>query len=164
MRAAALAAALAFSACGGAESGRELGPDDLRLSPPAVRSLRRTRVTLPGGGSVVAEVADDPVSRERGLMHRERLPDGEGMLFVFPGEQMLTFWMKNTFIDLDMVFIGADKRVTAVHAEVPRSRAGDPEETVARRSAPGRYVLELPAGAARRLGLEAGDRLDFDAD
>jgi len=74
------------------------------------------------------------------------------------------FWMKNTFVDLDMIFLDGTKSITVVHHDVPRSKPGDSDESLARRRGSGRYVLELPAGAARRHGLKAGHQLLFEAD
>jgi len=84
------------------------------------------------------------------------------MLFVFPQEQALQFWMKNTLADLDMVWISPDKKVTGIHRDVPKSRADTPDEAVARRMGTGKYVLELPAGAALRHKLKVGDNLQFE--
>lgn len=125
--------------------------------------VKTTELRLPDGAKLKVDVVDDPLTRERGLMHRKSLPRDYGMLFVFPRPRPLTFWMKNTFVPLDMVFIGPDKRVTVVHRAVPASRADTPDAEVARAGGDGQYVLELPAGAADRHKLAAGQRLDFEA-
>lgn len=132
-------------------------------SPPGVpQSLRAVPLRLPDGAVVSAELALTPEQRRVGLMYRDALAADRGMLFVFPGEDYLVFWMKDTYIDLDMVFVGADRRVTAVHAGVPHSYPGALEDLLARRAGRGRFVLELAAGAAKRHGLKAGDRLEFE--
>ena len=95
-------------------------------------------------------------------MFRTELADDAGMLFYFGRQTVQTFWMKNTFIDLDMVFIGGDKKITVIHADVPRSPKDMTEEDVARRTGSAKYVLELPAGAAKRFGLTKGGGLRFD--
>lgn len=138
-------------------SGCRLRPGN---SPPA---LPKAGLTLPDGKTIAVELALTPRTRERGLMFREALPPDYGMLFVFPSERPLQFWMKNTFVSLDMVFVGADKRVTAVYEGVPRSAPDTPEPNLARRSAMGRYVLELPEGSARGHGVKEGTQLKFEA-
>lgn len=103
-----------------------------------------------------AEIADSPSERARGLMHRTELEERSGMLFVFPAEQQLSFWMKNTLIPLDMIFIRADRTILGVvHEAEPRSLTS--------RSVPGRsqFVLEVRGGAADRLGIEPDQEVRF---
>jgi len=125
------------------------------------QALPTRRLAFPDGGAISVEVADTPEARERGLMFRTELPPEYGMLFVFAEEQVLQFWMKNTLVSLDMVFIDRSKRVTLVHENVPASARETPEDLVARRSGRGMYVLELPAGAAGRRRLKPGDVMVF---
>lgn len=135
------------------------------VSPPPgcrAQSIAKTVfVGLPDGSLVKAELADTPRTREIGLMCRTKLPRGAGMLFAFPQEMVLTFWMKNTLISLDILWIGADKRVTVIHERLQASTARTPEDEIARAQGRGQYVLELAAGEARRRKLKAGDRLGF---
>src|SRR5271154_285851 len=91
------------------------------LAADANPALPTTAILVPDQSQVVAELALTPAEQETGLMYRTELADGKGMLFVFPEEGPLNFWMKNTWIDLDMVFIGKDKKVTRVYPKVPRS-------------------------------------------
>lgn len=119
------------------------------------------KVTLPDGFVVSAKVADTPKTREKGLMFVTELPENQGMLFVFDEEDDLLFWMKNTLIDLDMVFIGADKKVTSVADQVPHSYVYTPDEDVARAWGQGKYVLELASKTAARHGVETGTQLQF---
>jgi len=128
-------------------------------APPAAetRAAARPRVTLesPSGRStaVDVEVARTPAEQERGLMFRERLAPGTGMLFVFPASQDHVFWMRNTLIPLDMIFI--DERgvvVGVVERAEPLSERGRSA------GAPSRYVLEVPGGFAAEHGVRAGDR------
>ncbi|WP_347313300.1 DUF192 domain-containing protein [Defluviimonas sp. SAOS-178_SWC] len=107
-----------------------------------------------GQARFAVEIADDPGERANGLMFRKRLPASAGMLFIYEHPQPVSFWMKNTLIPLDMVFIGPDGRVNAVHANaVP----GDltpipgPDGTL--------MVLEIQGGLAARLGLGEGAEL-----
>jgi len=99
---------------------------------------------------VAVEVAATPEAQARGLMYRR------GMLFVFPAEAPHEFWMKNTFIPLDMIFIGADGRIVGIHANAtPLSTAPLGVER------PSRYVLEVPGGWAARRGVAPGDRVEL---
>lgn len=162
--------------CRGPGSGSEdasakaelLRVDDRALSTVPASSPSRPEfetgsISLPDGTVLAVEVARSPEAREYGLMFRESLPDRYGMLFEFPEQRFLTFWMKNTFVDLDMIFLDGDGRVTVIHARVPKSARGAPDREIARRSGVGRFVLELPGGAAERYGLAPGQRLRFEA-
>ena len=114
------------------------------------------RVVVESGGrahAVLVEVAADPAARERGLMFRRRLEEGRGMLFVFEEEQEQSFWMKNTLIPLDMIFVSAEGRVVTVI-----SRA-EPLSLSPRIGGPCRYVLEVPGGWAEARGVKRGDRV-----
>ena len=103
---------------------------------------------------VRVEVADTPEARRRGLMFRTQLaPDG-GMLFVFPEEAVHAFWMRNTPLPLDMLFIGADGRLRGCV-----ERAEPFTETSRSVPAPSRYVLEVNAGFCARHALAPGDRV-----
>ena len=102
------------------------------------------------------EIADTDAEWERGLMFRVHMADSHGMLFVFPDAQPRYFWMKNTLIPLDIIFFDARKRLINVSADTPPCRA-DPCPTYAS-AAPAKYVLELNAGTAAKLGLKPGDR------
>ena len=113
-------------------------------------------LTMPDGSKVAAELALTPQSQARGLMFREELPDNAGMIFVFKNVEIRTFWMKNTFISLDIVFLDAGMKVQNIFHRVPRSSAEQPESEVAKVSAPAKYVLELAAGKARKCGLKPG--------
>ncbi|HVE13927.1 MAG TPA: DUF192 domain-containing protein [Elusimicrobiota bacterium] len=152
---------LLAAACKGPAPDSPAAPQAAAPSVVVGARLRRLPLGFPNGSRISVEVAEDERSRELGLMFRTVLEPDYGMLFVFPDEQELQFWMKNTFVDLDMLFIGADRRITVVHANVPRSRPDTSDQAVARRGGRGRYVLELAAGEAKRRGLRAGDLLDF---
>jgi len=124
------------------------------LKVPAGAS--EARVRLPDGFTVAAELALTPEDQARGLMFRETLPEGRGMLFVFSDPGVKSFWMKNTLVDLDMVFLDDKMKVLRVFHRVPRSRADQPESEVARAVAPASVVLELPAGCARSHKVAPG--------
>jgi hypothetical protein len=104
-----------------------------------------------------AEIAATPEEHARGLMFRRCLKDGYGMLFVFPDEEVRSFWMKNTLIPLDMIFLNGDKQVVDLFASVPPCRRDPcPSYTSA---LPARYVLEIAGGQARKLKLRVGDKI-----
>jgi len=117
------------------------------------------KIYLPSGASVTAELAITDAERARGLMFRETLLPDQGMLFVFERESAVAFWMKNTLIPLDMLWLDHDRHIVHIERNVPPCKA-DPCPSYAP-PRPGLYVLELSAGAADRFGLKAGDRLDF---
>lgn len=131
--------------------------------PPAMTGQAATEdtpvislVTSSGEAQFYMELAVSPAEKQRGLMHRPRMDDQWSMLFVYPNEQPLSFWMQNTLIPLDMVFIGDDSRVVGV------VEGAEPLTTSARSvSGNSRYVLEINAGLASRYQIKAGDRVVF---
>ena len=107
-----------------------------------------------GSHSFLVELAVNDQQRARGLMYRKELPQGRGMLFDFQREQEVGFWMKNTYISLDMIFIRADGTIHRIAANTePLS-----ERTVPA-GGPVRYVLEVIGGTAAKLGIEPGDKM-----
>lgn len=105
------------------------------------------------------QVASTELQRERGLMGVRVLGTHTGMLFVFDNDAPVEFWMKDTLVPLDMVFIGSDGVVRTVAADVPVVALDTPDNRIPRREGMGRYVLELPAHEARQDGLTPGARL-----
>jgi uncharacterized membrane protein (UPF0127 family) len=119
------------------------------------------KVVMPvaSGGTVTvdAEVCADEHARTRGLMWRRELAEGKGMLFLFPQEQWLNFWMRNTLIPLDMVFIDSKFEVAGiVENAAPQTLTG---RGVGR---PSKYVLEVPGGWTAKVGLKAGAKVKFE--
>jgi Uncharacterized conserved protein len=108
------------------------------------------------------ELATDDASREHGLMMRTTLAPDRGMLFVFSYQALQGFWMKNTLIPLDILYFDTDRRLVSTQLNVPPCKA-DPCP-VYPSNAPARYVLELSAGTARRIGVQVGDELKIDGD
>lgn len=101
------------------------------------------------------ELADNDATRARGMMFRTSMAPDAGMLFDFKQEQMASFWMRNTLIPLDMLFIKADGTILNIHQRaIPR------DETGINSTGPVRAVLELNGGTASRLGIKAGDRVE----
>jgi len=118
----------------------------------------RVRVHTSGGktAEVVAEIADDREERSQGLMHRENLPRDRGMLFVYELEGNYAFWMKNTLIPLDMIFIDKARRIVGI------VESAQPHTTEPRRvGIPSRYILEVNGGWAEEHQVAIGDRVDF---
>ena len=118
-------------------------------------------VKAPDGTVITAEIAATRPDRETGLMHRTTLARNTGMLFVFPADSPYPFWMKDTLIPLDMVWMDAGKRVIYVEknaAPCPAIRLQCPSFGP---SEPARYVLEISAGTADRLGIKPGASLSF---
>lgn len=111
-----------------------------------------------GGERFSVEVAADDASRARGLMFRDHLEDRSGMLFIHESEQALAYWMKNTRIPLDILYFDDGRRLVSQQRNVPPCSAGDRCPNYPSK-APARYVLELNAGEASRLGLADGAEL-----
>ena len=107
------------------------------------------------------EVARTGAQREHGLMNRSTLPDHTGMIFVFADDDVVSFWMKNTLVPLDMIFIGADGTVRRVFANVAVVPATLPDYQIPLEGAKAKYVIELPAGEAAKDGIAAGTKLDL---
>ncbi|HEX7154915.1 MAG TPA: DUF192 domain-containing protein [Thermoanaerobaculia bacterium] len=118
------------------------------------------RVLFPDGHVVRVEVAIDDATRAQGLMYRDQVRPGTGMLFIFPEDGEYGFWMKNTLIPLDIIWIDKQNRVTHVKYDVPPCQA-DPCPSYPP-NAISRYVLEVGAGVARAHGIKAGDVLRFE--
>ena len=108
------------------------------------------------------EFATDEPSREHGLMMRTTLASDHTMLFVFSYTAPQAFWMKNTLIPLDILYFDTDRRLVSMQLDVPPCKA-DPCP-IYPSDAPARYVLELSAGTARRIGARAGDELKIEGD
>jgi uncharacterized protein len=102
------------------------------------------------------EIADNDAERTQGLMYRKNMPETQGMLFIFPKPEMHTFWMKNTVMSLDIIYIGADRKIVSIGKYAkPFSEETIPSGKEAQ------YVLEVNAGFADKYKLAAGDAVDF---
>jgi hypothetical protein len=159
------AAALICVACqsqGGPPAAATRAPEpsaakvtDVTARAYVMPSLPKARVTLADAWgykhAVDAEVAATRDARTRGLMWRTALPEGTGMLFIFPEQDELNFWMKNTLIPLDMIFISKDRVIVGV---VERAQPGTLEARGP--GVPALYVLEVPGGWASKMGLGVG--------
>lgn len=116
-------------------------------------------LVIHAGGSAYkfeVEVVTTPETRAQGLMFREAMAPNAGMLFIYPGEQAVSFWMKNTLIPLDMLFLKADGSIAHIaHNAVPH------DETPIDSGAAVKAVLEVNGGTAAALGIKEGDRVEY---
>ena len=116
-------------------------------------------VAIDANGRKVVFRVEVAVTREqhaRGLMYRTQMDPDAGMIFVFDEPTVQTFWMRNTYLPLDMIFIGADRRIVGIVQDaVPET------DTERRVGAPSQYVLEIGGGLAARLGIHRGAEVDF---
>ncbi|MHB8055285.1 MAG: DUF192 domain-containing protein [Candidatus Aminicenantales bacterium] len=117
------------------------------------------KIYVPDGRAITTELAVTDEERARGLMFREKIASDYGMLFCFADEDLHAFWMKNTLIALDLLWLDKDRRIVHISRNVPPCEA-DPCPSYAP-DRPGSYVLELEAGGADLYKLKLFDRLDF---
>jgi hypothetical protein len=125
---------------GGIGSGRAAGDDTIKI------------ISKAGTHVFAVELATNELERARGLMFRKELPDGYGMLFDFQTEQPANFWMHNTYISLDIIFIKADGHILRIAAN-----AKPMSDDLIPSGGPVRAVLEVIGGSAHRLGIAPGD-------
>lgn len=125
---------------------------------PAPQHLPAIAVHAPYA-TLTLQVAKTEEQRETGLMSVTLLPKHTGMVFVFEADQPVEFWMKNTLVPLDMVFVAADGTVRSVAANVPVVREDAPDDAIPRRGGSAKYVIELPAGEAAKDGIAPGVNL-----
>ncbi len=147
--AAALCLLLAFASCGGG------GPAPVAAAPASRPAAIAPTAIFPDGHRVSLRLATEPQAQALGLMYVEALPDGEGMLFLFPEDSQRTFWMKNCKIPLDMIWLDSGNRVVDITEEAPPC-AKEPCPQYGPRAAM-RNVLEVRGGLSKAHGLRAGD-------
>lgn len=135
------------SAPGQAQRQAEQGQPMILPVDPAPLTVE----TADGARNFTIEIADTSASRSAGLMFRTEMDDDHGMLFVFERSHRASFWMHNTPMPLDLIFIDNDGRIVAIRWGEPFSRASIAPLT------PSRFVLELKAGTAQKAGIREGD-------
>jgi uncharacterized membrane protein (UPF0127 family) len=123
-------------------------------TPPA----GNVRIITSDGKTVYlqAEYAVTPESQEKGLSNRQSMPENNGMIFIFPQEGQLAFWMKDTFIPLSIAFVAKDGRIVDIQDMQPQTLDYHIPPT------PYMYALEVNQGWFKRHGVRVGDRLEFD--
>ncbi len=135
----------------GADRAGEAVPEAAAVAAP-VAGLIPIRV---GGIEIQVELADEPAERQQGLMFRESLAENQGMLFAYPEERTLGFWMKNTLIPLDIAYINRDGRIVDIRQMEPQSTETHNS------SAPAMYALEMNQGWFEANGIRVGDLIEF---
>ncbi len=118
-------------------------------------------VTMPDGTTIMAELADTTEKRARGLMFRDTLPKDRGMLFTFAQPGHWTFWMKNTRIALDIIWLDRNKQIVHVERNVPACRRTDDGCPQYQPNDEAMYALEIAGGMAEQLKLKRGEKLRF---
>ncbi len=144
---------LALAGCDGGSAGGEPS------GKASASDLSTVTIDASGGGEVEVrvEIADDVSERARGLMHRTALAENRGMLFVFPNEERLSFWMKNTLIPLSVAFMDSEGRIVDIQDMKPLD--DDPPSYVS--AEPARYALEVNQGFFEEHGIEVGDSAEL---
>ena len=122
--------------------------------PQPTSALPTTQIKL-GNQTFTLEIANDFNTRAFGLMKRDSMPDGHGMIFVFAREQVLPFHMKNTRIPLDIVFVDANGRIVTIKQMKPY------DLNVTSSDRPAKWAIELNKGAADAAGVKVGDQLEI---
>ena len=140
---------MAAPGCGGDEQVG-WGDPDVGTVPP-----RGSAWVVFNGDTVVAEVADTPEARERGLMHRTEVPEGTGMLFVFDDEDIRQFWMRDTYVPLDIAFVNREQEIVDIQQMEPE------DEEFTESASPAMYAVEVRAGWFEEQGIGPGASVEF---
>jgi len=174
-----IAVLLVLAGCSGAPTGGENGTDSPATSSPAPNTSTNGTTTdgTPAGrngpsatfivdgeaaATLTLEVADTSAERDRGLMDRESLAAGHGMVFVFEDAGPRAFWMKNTLVPLDMIFVAPNGTVLNVEHAAPQPNASDAELKRYRSEGDAQYVIEANRGFANETGIRSGTTVRFD--
>jgi uncharacterized membrane protein (UPF0127 family) len=124
----------------GCDSKPKMAPGQVRTAPVMIGQME-----------FQLEIADSMASRQRGLMHRQSMPADRGMLFVFDYPEVLRFWMKNTYIPLDIIYLDGAGKVVTIKQLKPL------DETSVSSEKPAKYAIELNAGMAEKAAVREGD-------
>lgn len=133
----------------------------LALAMPAAQHLPTVAVRTPNA-TLTLQVAKTDRQREVGLMNVRSLPAHGGMIFVFPGDGPVAFWMKDTLIPLDMVFVAPDGTVRSIAPRVPIVPLTMPDENIPMERGNAKYVIEVASGEAEADGIVVGTHLASD--
>ena len=112
-------------------------------------------------GTLELEKADEPEERRKGLMNRETLENGTGMIFVWEDSENRSFWMKDTYIPLDMIFVTAEKTIRTIKEADPEPNVSDEQLKTYSSEGPVRYVIEARQNFTERKGIEEGHSVSF---
>jgi uncharacterized membrane protein (UPF0127 family) len=123
---------------------------------PQPQSLPTITLTL-GGRPFRIQVADSEGEHQIGLMYRDSMPADHGMIFIFPDERLREFWMKNTRIPLDIIYLDRRGQIVSIKQMKPYDLTGVPSDR------PARFAIELNQGIARQINLKVGDRIEIPA-
>lgn len=128
--------------------------------PPGFTQEGSLRFVRKGSGEVIRqidiEIADNDTERSKGLMYRSSMPDSVGMLFIFEVSEPQSFWMKNTLVPLDIIYVDENKQIVTIQANTkPLSEEPIPSYRSAQ------YVVEVVAGFCQRYGIKEGDSIAF---
>jgi uncharacterized membrane protein (UPF0127 family) len=143
-----LSAAMALAGCGCKRDPAVLPPAAAATTGATGKPLAVVKL---GNQPFNLEVAASDADRRLGLMYRKSMPADAGMVFVFAREEPLQFWMRNTQIPLDIVYLDAGGKVVSVKPLAPYDESGVPSD------GPSKYAIELNQGTAARVGIKAGD-------
>ena len=152
-----IAVAVLCAATGACLAGSNGSAPEHAAPSPKGREARRAEVRFPNDYLVVAEIADTPELEQRGYMFRTEVRPGEGMVFLFPAPDIHLFWMKNTLVPLDIIWMDDAKTIVHIQADTPPCKADPCPSYGPMRKAS--TVLEVRAGTAAAEGLKVGDRL-----
>jgi uncharacterized protein len=151
---------LTLTACG-SSAGTPSEPRAATTDPGKASPSDLPTVTIDASGGdeveVQVEIADDSSEQARGLMYRTALAENRGMLFVFPHEERLSFWMKNTLIPLSVAYMDSEGRIVDIQDMKPLD--DDPPHYVS--AEPARYALEVNQGFFDKQGIKVGDRAEL---
>lgn len=130
------------------------------VSPIKIEFKKEAELELSRADSLIAkfdiEIADDDFERQTGLMNRHSMEDSQGMLFVFDDENFRSFYMKNTYIPLDLIYLDKDGKIVSFQLN-----AQPLDESSLPSNSPAKYVLEINAGLAEQFGLQVDDQMIF---
>jgi len=131
-------------------------------SPAVTDEIGLTQITFPNGVRINAETMRDEMELVKGMMFRDSLPEGRGMLFIHPDEDIFHYWMYQTKMPLDIVWMDHDRRIVEMSLNTPPCKSKSARDcTNYGGNFKSKYALEVNAGVASKNGLKVGETLDF---
>lgn len=125
------------------------------------RKTNRNIVQKISNQNFTLEIADTTYLQAKGLSNRQQLCSDCGMLFIFKSEKIQTFWMKDTLLPLDIIFINANYQITDIYTANPEPNKSDFQLTLYQSTTPTKYVIELNAGTSQKINLKVGDTINL---